>query len=423
VYVSPVVSVFSLVSELVPVHRIEWFAFVQACMYLPIALAVHVVASRLDDRSELRRLPVTFAAAIAFSFSGIVLWTVSYPHFEVAQSGLVCIALGAAATQRYRLAWIAIVLAAGVRQDGGAHVVMGLLPLWYVTRDRRVLRMMAVAALLVIVAFVAQRLFFHPAGRLREIYFGRPAYAHLTSDLVWFRIRYFVKLVGVVWWPAAATVLVAIWRRDPRYLLGWAVTVPWFLFNFTARDGGKAGIGSYIASPFVVSMFWVYVYGAILAPARLRARTAELVLAAISLVSFGGYYPIARTWPREPLRDMVLSHPMNRELTHQLVDALGAARPQLGKVYVDDSVAALALEHFELGETWRKGIRDADTIAFHWRSWRRSEILDDIKANGLTSCTLPIGTLIYVCRKPNAPPLSLVGLETVVVPQSTLIAM
>src|SRR5678816_4473809 len=43
VHFSPILSVFSLLSYLVPLPRIEWYAVVQGLIYVPIGIAVYCV--------------------------------------------------------------------------------------------------------------------------------------------------------------------------------------------------------------------------------------------------------------------------------------------------------------------------------------------------------------------------------------------
>ena len=42
--------------------------------------------------------------------------------------------------------------------------------------------------------------------------------------------------------PMLATGVIAFLRRDARYLLGWVVTLPWLMLNFTAYQDVKAAL-------------------------------------------------------------------------------------------------------------------------------------------------------------------------------------
>ncbi len=422
VYFSPIISVFSGLSYLVPVGRIEWFAFVQACIYFPIGLAVYSFASRIGPAIAPRRLPVTMLAAFAFTFSGLVLWMIGYPHYEAATPGLICGLLAAVVTDRPRLAWLFLVLAVSVRQDGGLHVALALAPLAYLKwrgvemapSMRRILVLIGAGFGATTLAFLCQKVFFTPVDRLRVVYLGSPAYAHLTVGLIAQRARDFLDSCQVIYYPFLATVLLAIVRRDARYLLGWAVTVPWFLFNFTAYDGAKSMFIAYSLAPFLVSVFWVYVYGARLAAAnrRLRPITLDGVFALICLSSTLGQYQGMPSPMRLTVRDMALSHDMNRSAVHDFVEVLHTHRAELGQLYVDSAVAAIALEWLDLHNSWRPDPSPPpDTIVFHdWLSGDDRVLLRDLVAHRLDECVHVLETRILMCSREPLPALIFGGL-------------
>jgi hypothetical protein len=427
VYVSPFITLFSLLSYAVPVHRIEWFAFVQAMVYLPIALSVYLLSSRLEPGRALHRLPCTVLAACAFSLSGLVLWTIGYPHYEIATAGFSCLALTSIATGRTRLAWVFLVLAASVRQDGGVHAAIALAPLLYLqwrgvpmVPSRRALVIAIAGAIgLTVASFLFQRLFFTPVDRLRPIYLGEPAYAHLSPAVLAERAWRFLELGKVIYYPFLATVLIAALRRDARYLLGWAAALPWFVFNFTANDGAKATFQAYALSPFIVSVYWVYVYGALLAPAprRLRPGLVELVFALVCLSSTLGFKRAAPD-PFDHIVDaMAHRHPGSRVASRRIIKALHEHRASFGKLYLDGAVAALALDWAQPEHIWRPGYTQVDVLAFHERNpgsgW---EMMSELVTNQLDVCTRVFKTGIVVCSRDRLPPEVFAGLATETVP-------
>jgi hypothetical protein len=213
VYFSPMTSLFSVASYVAPVGRLEWYVFIQALVYVPIGFAVYAVASRLDSASALRRLPITVAAALAFAFSGHVLWMVGYPHFEAAMPGLTCLLLGAVVTGRNALAWISLVLAASVRQDGGIHIAMALSPLIFLRwrglemlpSMRKLLVMSGVAVAISAFGMLSMKLFFTPFPRLSQAYLGSPLYSHLNAELLSSRFEHFLSTNQLIYIPFLAT--------------------------------------------------------------------------------------------------------------------------------------------------------------------------------------------------------------------------
>ncbi len=421
VYFSPVIGVLSGLSYLVPVNRIEWFAFVQALVYVPLGITVYALASRVGPECARRRLPITVLAAFAFAFSGAVLWMVGYPHYEAASPGLTCLVLVALMTGRTRMTWIWLGLAATVRQDGGVHIAVALLPVLYLQwrgvamapSRRRIVATIGIAVAASVVAFALQKLLFTPVDRLGPVYLGTPPYAHVTWDLVAARARAFAADSQVVYYPFLATVFVAILRRDARYLLGWAVTVPWFVFNLLAFDQAKSLFWAYAIGPFIVAMFWVYLYGALLAPLRMRPGVLELVFALVCISSTVGH---ARSLPdalRLTAHDMLIARPKDRAVVHAFVDALHDHRAALGRLEVDYAVAALAQEHLRLDEAWSAGRTPRpETLMFHDHAHGVSEVIADALTSGLDTCVRILETGIVVCSRAPLPPEVFTGLDT-----------
>jgi len=417
VHFSPLLSLFSVVSYLVPVGRIVWFAIVQGILYAPIGLAVYAVAARLDPSSALRRLPITVLAALAFSFCGMVMWTVDYPHFEIATPGLTCLMLAAVVTDRRRMAWVCFALAAAVKQDAGIHIAMALLPLWFLrgrgvemppTR-RKLAIMIAVAIGVTVGGIVCQKLFFHPVSRLQQAYIGHPMYAHLSWALLAARLSHFIATGQVIYFPFLATCLIALVRRDGRYLLGWASVVPWFVFNLLAVEETKAAFVAYGIAPFLVAVFWVYLYGAHLAPAsrRLRAGVLESILVVVCATSTFGDNALTAFAPT--LRSMAFTQYRDRAPVDDFVESLHAHRADFGRIRIDYAVAALAIESFDLTDRWSPGVQ-ADTIAFHRFSAEWAGIMPDILLNRLDVCVRVFGTQLIVCSRDKLPARALNGL-------------
>ncbi len=409
IYVSPIISAFSALSYLVPVRRIEWFAFVQAMVYLPLGFVVYALASQLGPFS-VRRLAISTAAALVFSFSGIVLWMIGYPHYEAATPALICLVLAAVVTGRTRLTWIMIALAVSVRQDGGFHVALALSPLVYLKRrgtemvpsQRRLLVTIGVAVSASIVGFACQRLLWPPVDRLTPVYFGTPSYAHVTWILLYERMRDFGSHCQLIYYPFLATLLVAILRRDVSYLFGWAATLPWFLFNFTAFDAAKSAFVAYTAGPFLVAMFWVYIYGAKLAPPhrRFRPGAIEALFTLVCLSSTLGVYRGRPEAARAIVHDTAFLQKLDREAVHGFADALLAHHADLGHIYVDSPVGALVQEGFRVGEHWffRQGRPDA--IAFYAES---NEILPELVQADLDHCVQALSTHLYLSSRERVP--------------------
>jgi hypothetical protein len=409
---SPFVSLFSLMSYLQPLQRVEWYALFQAIVYAPIGIATYALASRLEPTFSLRRLPITLAAALVFSYSGLVLTFIGYPHYEPAIPGLVCLVLVFAATGQTRLTWVFIVLAASVREDAGFHTALALMPVLYLrwrgvdigTTLRQLIAMIATACAMSVVAVAVQKLFFG-SETLKNIYLGSPPFSHVTWAMIVERTGLFVTNCQHIYYPFIATCVVAALCRDLRYLLGWAVTTPWFLLNFLALQGVKATFFAYSAIPFLVSIFWIYLYGARFAPParRLRPAVVEAVFALVSVSSTLGIHRVNPVAAQGIAREMITPRAWHRAQVHGFAEALGKRTERFGRLYVDYGVASLTLEWLRASNNWHLGVKPADAIAFQSSS-RELRIIEDLLANGLDVCTRATRTSLTVCTREPLPP-------------------
>lgn len=431
VHIAPLLTVFSLLSYLVPVARIEWYAFFQAVVHGSLALPVYFLVACLDPRPRRRWWPILAFAGLAFAMSGQALMSIGYPHYEYLIPAFICLFLVAVVTGRTHATWVFLALALAVREDGGIHAGLALAPLAYLkwrgspalaVSLRRLLGLMAIAFAVSAVAMAAQKVLLHSADLLRAEYLGTPIFNHLSGAALAERLRFLVTGCVFISVPLIGTALVAGIRRDARYLLGWAAASPWLVVNVLAHQEAKWHFFAYTGFPFLVSVFWVFLYGATLAPAprRLRGGRSALVLLAIciaSVVAVGLTYP---DYAVELRSGMLTAEPGNREAVRTFARAIRDRHDAFGRLYVDDAVAALALESLALDETYRAGVLGGDTFAFH-RSRVDPHVLADIAAAGITRCTHVIDTGLYLCARSPAAALTLGGVATE--PMPTLLAL
>jgi hypothetical protein len=242
------------------------------------------------------------------------------------------------------------------------------------------------------------------------VYFGTPRYAHVTWSLLSERLHHFGTECQLIYYPFFATVLISILRRDVRYLFGWAATVPWFLFNFTAFDAAKSTFSAYTAGPFLVAIFWVYVYGAKLAPTRRRLRPGaiEALFTLTCLASTLGAYRAQPGAMRYITRDMAFLQQMDRTAVHGFADALLDHHADFGNVYVDSPVGALVQEGFALREHWAfRNLARPDAFAFYSQA---QELLAELSEAELDHCIQAISTRLYVCARAPVPTAPFAGL-------------
>ena len=183
---------------------------------------------------------------------------------------------------------------------------------------------------------------------------GAPAYAHLTRAAIDTRLCDFGTKCGFIWVPILASALVAVARRDARYLLGWVVTMPWLLVNLTAIQPAKASVSVYTGFPFIGSAFWVAAYGRV-EEARTPHRRWYWPLLGGAFVSFASFLGLLFSFQSQAtglLRDCIIPSTRNPEGIRAFARALRTR--EYGAVKVDHAMTSWALE----------GARPADGFAF-----------------------------------------------------------
>ena len=428
VHPSAYISLWSGLSYLTPLPRIEWYALFQAFVFAPFGFATYLVSSRMEPAGLTRRLPFVMLVAFAFTFHGQVLRMIDYPHYEGAIAAFGGLLLGAIVTGRPRLAWFFLVLTISVREDAGLHTALALSPLLYLqwrgvelpASRRTLLAMCGVAIAASVAGIICQKLLSNGFSTLRAVYLGDPIYGHVNAGMLVERGKAFLRACPAIYYPFLATCVLAVLRRDARYLLGWAAGAPWFVLNFLASQPQKAVFESYAHFPYIVALLWVFAYGAMLAPAprRLRPRLLEAVFALMCISSTLGLYQANASATTAIVHDMAVLGHVHRGTMHRFVDDLARHHDQLGHLYVDYSVAAIALESVGQDQLVAPDVEDADTIAFHGGTTSRDQILPVLFANHLDACTRIRGTEIYVCARTPFPAQVFEGIRTDIVPSS-----
>jgi len=375
-HITGVVSVGSILSYLFPGDRVEWYCIFQALIYAPLALAMPLLVPPAE-RNGLRSALIVAACSVAFAFSGQVLSCIAYPHFEIFASAGIAIMLGALAMGRERLAWVGLAMAIGTREDCGYHaasLLVAVLAADYLGRPfpiarRRVLLMAGVGLVSTALMMFLQKKLFFSVDAFRIYITGTPAYAHLTGPAIVERLSVFGARCGFIWVPILASALVAVARRDPRYLLGWVVTLPWLVVNLTAIQPAKASISVYTGFPFIGSVFWIAAYGRVEAARHPRRRWYWPLVAGafVSVASFLGLLFSFQSQATGLVADCVI--PSTRNPGGIRAFARGLRTREYGAVKVDPAMVSWALEgarpeDYISARDQKEGITSADGFAF-----------------------------------------------------------
>lgn len=405
---SILVSLGSVLSYVFPGDRVAWYGVFQALVYAPLAFAVPLLASR-SGRSTLAGAGLVTASSFAFCFGGQVIAALGYPHFEIFASAGIAIMLAALATGRESIAWLGLAMAIATREDGGLHAASFLFAALvsdvtgrpFPIARRRLLALMATGVGMAALAVGIQKKFFVSADSWGIYLAGTPPYAHLTRDLLAYRFSALAERAGFVWAPFLGTLIVAAVRRDWRYLLGWGVTVPWFVLNVTARQDVKGELSIYTGFPFVGSAFWLAVYARV-GDRRMASLGWRLPVVLAGVLPFLGLCGLWRGFPAAlpaVARDMLWPRPANYAGIRAFASEL--RQRSFGEVRTDPAIASWVVEtvrhpdlitHAEM----KNGVHRGDAFAF----WLGPTDFTTVAASSFTHCGRVPDSSVFFCSRP-----------------------
>ncbi|HSO32182.1 MAG TPA: hypothetical protein VLT33_06700 [Labilithrix sp.] len=437
IHASLALSFASMLSYLFPGDRVDWYCLFQGAIYAPLGAVVALLVGRDDKRTNVRDALMVGGCALAFALNGQVIACMGYPHYEILGPVGVCTLLAGLAGGRTRLAWAGLAIAICAREDGGFHAASFLAAVlacdWlkrpFPVKRRLVLTMVAVAVASSVLLIAMQKLFFQHANYLaavaeggdsvkgldlfRHEYLGVPTYAHLSGAVLAQRARAFVEQAGFLLLPMLATAVIAVVRRDARYLLGWVVELPWLLLNFLALQELKSRFAIYTGFPFVVSIFWVGVYAFVRGEGRRRTLG---FLASVSLVSTLGSYTSASDAFVSLARRIAYPLPIPSAGIRSFSRTLRANPDAYGPIFVDHGVAAWTLEKLPIdarlhGNGFIRAhepltpamLAQRDGIAFYKDGFLAPIILRLVTDGGFSSCGRIAGTGVFFCTKEGRP--------------------
>lgn len=372
----------SLLRRLLPVSDAQFFAgFCGFCHALPGLAAFWVLQSGFRLRTALG-LAVAAVLSLAFCFNGLALAIARYPHFEMLFVGGALLFFVALVRNRPMLAAIFFTICMLTREDAGFHL-FGLLFLlialnrfrgtpWRVQRRETVFAGLALTYS--VAALVLQHAVFGGGGSLARVYLGEPAFAHLSAGVIAERLLGYLQYRTYIVLPALVALAWAVRSGNPYIVLGYAAFLPWGILHLLADSALASTLSSYYAFPFMIAAFWPLlgvVYGQRTGIKRGPAALSALGFAAMIAASFTalGYQhnPGGLSLPAGFLSPPSLAR---QQATEAAIVALTRSKADLGSVFVDGSVLALAPNDYRPDETVRDaGDRRPDTVIYLARGY------------------------------------------------------
>jgi hypothetical protein len=393
----------SVLSWCLPFSMPQVFACFVGFSHALLALAVFWL---LVEGFGLRRGIGPWIAALAglgFAFSGLAIAIARYPHFETLIAAFFLLFAVAQALGHPRLAVVFFVLGLATREDAGFHYVaiLGLLIALNATygvplRQQRTECTLVLAALFYAIAVMAvQRLIFPGTSAFVRVYLGDPPLAHLSGGLIADRFLFFLVSRPYIVYPALGACIWALRARNPYIVLAFAAAIPWLLLHLLAKSPLAGALVSYYAFPFLIALAWPLL-------GVMRQRTANagdpisviVSFAALLALSFvpgvgmhdPGQLPLPRAFWDPPSSAW-------QAATDRAVAAIGATRPMLGRLLVDNSIAALAPNEFAQrevpflqgnGTAPNEAASSPDSVAFFAEGYDARRLRAIADAAGLT---------------------------------------
>ena len=359
-------------------------------------------------------------AALGFAFSGLAIAIARYPHFETLIAAFFLLFAVAQVLGHPRLAVAFFVLGLATREDAGFHYVaiLSLLVTLNVAygiplRQQRTEWTFALAALFYAIAVMAvQRLVFPETSAFARVYLGDPPLAHLNAGLIVHRILFFLVGRPYILYPALGACIWALRARNPYVVLPFAASIPWILLHMLAKSPLAGVLVSYYAFPFLIALAWP-----LLGVMRQRQRTGNagdptsviLGFATLLAVSFfpgigihdPGQMPLPQAFWDPPSR-------ARQAATDRAVAAMSEARPMLGRLLVDNSIAALAPNGFAQREVPfiqgndmapSEAPTSPDTVVFFAEGYDARRLRAIADAAGLTNRYSMPGTQVHMAAR------------------------
>lgn len=374
---SPIFIVLAWIRRTVPVTDVQFFAdFTGVCHALCGLAVLWILYSGLRMRTSVA-VAIAALISLAFSFNGLALAIVRYPHFEILIVGTALLFFVALIRQHIVIAGSLFAVCLATREDAGFHL-FAVLALWIALNryrgiswraQRSLLSFAMVSLAYSIAALLLQHCLFPGQSSFARIYLGNPPFGKISLAVLSERLLGYVQYRAYLVLPALVALLWAVRVRNPFIVLGYAAFIPWAILHLFADSAIASTLSSYYAFPFMIASFWPLVAVVIEAPSPpggAYAAISAFPFVAMIAASYAGVAYQANPGSI-PLPSAFLSAPSiaRQQATQQAAAAIARSRAALGTVLVDDSILALDPASFTLQETvWAPTTPQPDTVIY-----------------------------------------------------------
>jgi hypothetical protein len=269
VHISPILLPFSTLSSVLGLRDMQPLELVLQLGFCGAAVAAFLIVQHyLRPLGAVAALALGALFALAFAVGGTMLSTASYPHIEILYAPLAAVSLLLIFHRHLRWAWAVFVLTLFVREDAGLHlacilgaylVLAAIAERGAPARTKDLLPFLLAAMAYPVFVLLMQNALLPIDSNFARIYSGKPAYAHLTGDLLAHRFDILLTQQPHVLLLLAASLVPFVLRPRWTALSGIAAAIPWFVVSVTAVSETAGSFSLYYAFPFLVLPLVPYV--------------------------------------------------------------------------------------------------------------------------------------------------------------------
>jgi hypothetical protein len=415
IHFSPIFSLISLASYVLPLDRAQIFAAYSGMAHGLLGFFAYRICLRwLFPLSSIAFVISTFIG-VGVALNGLSISIASYPHYEVMIAALLVGTLYFLLDHRLSYAASTAAFAFLIREDAGFQL-SGLLFLLIVLNCWRGISVSAqrhliyfcmgglfASALAIIGKSIAS-----PSFSSFAWVYGNPPLAHVTSNLLIQRATYILHSRVCVWLPLLLLVIGAFALRAPSLLVGAFAFLPWLILQIVAIGNIPGTLQAHYAYPVLISLAWAPLSAAIDIPIGPTQRILRLGLTVIMLGSTFIANPAVFGFLSGSIPSRTALHPAP---TERFMRLLAESVPLVNKVRADSSVISLDPEIFTK-EAWLRPNDwteqlpegDIDLIVFFRQGFEREKALAQIRAMRNPVLYSVPGTQIMVVTNGNVDP-------------------
>lgn len=345
-HISPILSITSLLSKVIDVSMIDFSAYYHGISHGLLALSMFFIFHRLYKLTSVFEITLAFFLSLIFSFNGISVASLYYPHYEMLFVPIAILFLALLVQKKPLLALPFFLISLSVRECSGFHLfsILFFLVITDLIKNKTIYRPYLVYTILAfsygVIAVIAKKLLYvGGVDNFNNFYIGNPMYSHLSWGLIKERASFIVYNRGYFYGPIVTILIWSIISKRFYLLFGILALLPWFLFNFLAVSTWPPGLYFYYGIFYLLIFFWPLLAVKVVQGENITQDTKNELFKWYSIIVLAS---VVLNNPFDFKKFMVEPGVSQKHTFQRLQSSLTSNLSQLGNVVVDGQVASLA---------------------------------------------------------------------------------